>query len=931
MLVKFWELATASLDLNFVNNNYASSSLVNTPFKNKSFNDVITFSRGTNATLTDSTGTLAYAPHNLLTFSEQFDNAAWTKTRSSITANTIAAPDGTLTADKLVEDTSAGTHLVSVSSVMVAATRYTYSVSIKAAERQWVAISPGSTWGYAWFNAATGAIGTSVDGGSNIQINVTPQGDGWFRCAITATAVANSGLQFLVTTGDGVVTYTGDGVSGIYLWGAQLNVGALQPYYSTTVDNLLGYTQEFDNAAWTKSNSFVQTNLLTFSEQFDNAAWLKSNSSITANTETAPDGTITADTLTATTNAAQVQASITGSVGIVYTASIWIKRKTGTGQVSLRSVENVNTLITVTDAWQRFDLAVTSTTTTIRCGVLLQLSGDEVYVWGAQLVQGATAGDYQVTTNTAKAVMYPAPDGSVTADKLVESAATSSHSANIVTTSLIVGAPYTYSIYARAAEAGRFLAVAIGGTAYSLAQTVGFTLSGNGGAVVLGGELSTASITSVGNNWYRCSVTTSAQANGTALIVYYISTSGTSGGGLTYTGDGTSGIYVWGAQLSDSASLDPYVYNPAAAPASTAYYGPRFDYDPVTLACKGLLIEEQRTNLTLNSDIATASTGTAVTADSSLAPDNTMSMDLVYETETLGEHYAGDRNYPATVGAVYCFSVFVKDGPSANRNYYHRIALAATTSFIFNPRTKEISSVITTGGYLGHGSINYSNGVSRVWIAYTAQTTTNAVNRSQLLNPTLGGIYTGDGTSGVYIWGAQLEAGVFPTSYIPTTTTALTRAADVATMTGANFSNWYNQTEGAVYFEGGIPSDYSTGFPMLFSINDATTNNNIQPAINAAANVLNVEMKVAGSVVAGFYPAYTSGTTKLVFTYKLNDVNYAKDGVAGTTDTSAAIPAVTQMNLGATQAPSNFLNGHIARISYYPTRLADTDLVRITK
>ena len=92
--------------------------------------------------------------------------------------------------------------------------------------------------------------------------------------------------------------------------------------------------------------------------------------------------------------------------------------------------------------------------------------------------------------------------------------------------------------------------------------------------------------------------------------------------------------------------------------------------------------------------------------------------------------------------------------------------------------------------------------------------------------------YSGDGTSGIYLWGAQLEAGSFATSYIPTVASQVTRAADVAVMTGTNFSSWYNQTEGTVYTEydsaGGVT-------PCAVSIDDTTSNNRIQVRRGASA------------------------------------------------------------------------------------------------
>jgi len=150
----------------------------------------------------------------------------------------------------------------------------------------------------------------------------------------------------------------------------------------------------------------VRTNYAKYSEQIDNAAfWALTNSgTITANNQVSPDGTQNADTLTAGAISSQVQGAIVGTIGTVYTVSIYIKRISGTGNVFLRAVENANTLISVTNEWQRFTATVTSTTTNIRIGVHLGTSGDAVAIWGGQLEVGDIATDYIPTTTAAVSV-----------------------------------------------------------------------------------------------------------------------------------------------------------------------------------------------------------------------------------------------------------------------------------------------------------------------------------------------------------------------------------------------------------------------------------------------------------------------------------------------------------------------------------------------
>jgi hypothetical protein len=142
-----------------------------------------------------------------------------------------------------------------------------------------------------------------------------------------------------------------------------------------------------------------RTNLVPYSEMFADASWIKTNSAtVTANTDISPDGTMDADRLTAGASLAQVQTTSTVLSGSAYTVSIWIKRISGTGQVYIRSIENANIPITITNDWVRYSLTTTATSTTGRVGVALQTSGDVVAIWGAQLELGTYSTSYIFTT-----------------------------------------------------------------------------------------------------------------------------------------------------------------------------------------------------------------------------------------------------------------------------------------------------------------------------------------------------------------------------------------------------------------------------------------------------------------------------------------------------------------------------------------------------
>jgi hypothetical protein len=159
----------------------------------------------------------------------------------------------------------------------------------------------------------------------------------------------------------------------------------------------------------------------------------------------------------------------------------------------------------------------------------------------------------------------------------------------------------------------------------------------------------------------------------------------------------------------------------------------------------------------------------------------------------------------------------------------------------------------------------------------------------------------------------------------------ITRSADAASITGTNFSQWYNQDEGTLYGElnASIPS---SGSSVAFAINDGTANNYIQQYILNSIARPYVKVYVNATTQAEFAPVVTlinGSFFKSALAYKVNDIMFTVNQINGAGDTSATIPIVNQMNLG-NQLGSSYINGTIKKIAYYPLRLTNAELQGLT-
>jgi hypothetical protein len=292
----------------------------------------------------------------------------------------------------------------------------------------------------------------------------------------------------------------------------------------------------------------------------------------------------------------------------------------------------------------------------------------------------------------------------------------------------------------------------------------------------------------------------------------------------------SSGTYVDSAGVLQTAATDV----------------PRFDHNPTTGESLGLLVEEQRTNLLLNSA--------------------TLSTQLV------------------------------------------TVAAAANTLSFYGTGTVTLTGVSTAGPLVGTGAND------RVSLTFT---------------PIVGVLVL---TVSGSVTNAQLEAGAFPTSYIPTTTAAVTRSADVASITGSAFSSWYRQDEGTFLGEAvatGTATD-SAGTPIgLAAITDGTNAERIRFGASATSTIWVDGNTIQANLSSGTLA--TGALFKLAASYAVDNFALSRNAGSVQTDTSGTLPTVTQMEIGRSIVNGGFYAGTIRRLTFWPARLPNATLQQLTR
>jgi len=715
--------------------------------------------------------------------------------------------------------------------------------------------------------------------------------------------------------------------------------------------------------AYAPSNLFLQSNFAT--------GWSFSASASFVGTGIAPDGTNTAQLFNDATAASSTYCyqSVNWVSGTTYTISVYLLPLIATavsiksflqageaiftvagGVISNSSVTGICTAQSATavgSGWYRLTATMTANATGANNIGFLDYNavdtGNVFYIWGAQLEQSPTPTTYTPTTtaavygprfdydpgnvlqqnwlsysqqfnnaawNKAYTTVYPntlqAPDGTYTASTITNTVGQNSYIVQATPVSVPVGTAYVMSVYLQQLVGNGLLYLENIGAGGISPVTIN----------LLAGTISTGTLTPVGNGWYLASwpTTTNASSPNPHFVMY-----------MNFYGVSTSAqsVGVWGAQVSVSSAQLPYL--------------PTTSTPQTVCAPKGLLIEESRTNLLTYSNTFTnaawnQATNIVVSTATISSPDGTANAYTLTDNATNAAHCIFGTGASITAGTAYTISVY------ANAGTLRYVSLRGEQTSVAS-NYPWITVDLQTGAINSNGLATSSsatpvgNGWYRITLTFTALSTivgnlviaASNVSTAPIVTNTLGNAYAGT-TQTLYVYGAQLEAGAFATSYIPTTSAAVGRGADVLSQPISSIP-YFSATAGTFAITYSLDEGANSGSPAAFTIGPSGTSSGFNTSGGGAAQWWNGSTNIIT----------TNGSTnwtvprKEAFAYTASSRALCQN--AGTVATDANVPwgtLGTTFDWGSGYGTSQWINGHIRSFSYFNYALTNTQLQQVT-
>jgi len=946
----------ATLDLDFANDR----GFVRGVGQGRSM-DAVTFTRASNGTFVKPDGTLGQHSNqgalgnNLLTFPQDFDNVIWTKRSTTTTGRADIAPDGTNTATKLASSTL-GTDVhqaYQINLPVISATgNYVWSAYLKASEYQWGIINAyDNTLGgvETFFNLSNGTIGNV---GSGCTASIENVGNGWYRCIVTRnkTNTSNGGMSVEFSNSNGTLSISAPIGAGILIWGAQLELGSTATQYFPTNIN----QPRFD---WASTAVLANKNLANNTENITNNA----GTTIVLDATTSPDGLVTAEKIIPTSGAATTHFANGGytiPAGGIYTISCYAKKEeytgfriilsnataryifyrfdvntgTYTGASPSSTVPNLVGTPTVDDVgsgWYRCRVTIDNNSTGLAYNFYLgatsnstiesrDYSGDGtsgLYVWGSQVELGDTLTSYQAvaqpTTNT-PLLANPTSNG-----LLIEEARTNRilwcRDATQIGTNLVnYSEQFDNAFWAKTG----ILAFGSGSVAnttattdplggntadlvvenalndfHTIASTSGFPVAAVGGVYVASIYVKRPTVN--GRRYFQITFALSQFGSSqyatfdlqTGLVSGSASTVGTPV--MTDVGNGWYRCSMAATATSTASSLVFFVLTNAATGRSPSYLG-----DGVS----GVYMWGAQVQETYLSNYVATTTAPII----------------------------GWRNTNVTVAKNQTGIDGVANACSSLTATSANGTCIQTINLVSGSRTASVYLKRITGT----GNIQVTlDGITFSTVELSTTEWRRIVLSGTVTIPTVGIriVTSGDAVAMDF---AQVEDNTFASSPIMTTSATVTRAVDVASMSGQNFINWYVQGKGTLtgtFFD-------SPQIATYFSISTGAVSSNIR-VYKVTATSIRVDVQTAGNL------SYAMATSSIPNQNSFNSccfsfIDYnAFLSVSGQTPfTETVIRAriiptnASIFRIGADATGSNTNTTYIKRVFYIPQRLADNSL-----
>jgi len=354
-------------------------------------------------------------------------------------------------------------------------------------------------------------------------------------------------------------------------------------------------------------------------------------------------------------------------------------------------------------------------------------------------------------------------------------------------------------------------------------------------------------------------------------------------------------------------------------------------------AVRGWLIEASATNLLTYSEqfdnTAWTKTRASVTANAAVAPDGTTTADKILESTDTNSHFI-NQSISVSNPTTYALSIFLKGAErtvcdiitASGNGTYSAISVNLSALTIGAPKTSGLPSAASSS------SITYvGNGWCRVNMPFVGSTTGFSGCQIRLTDGSTDS-YTGDGTSGIYVWGAKIESGAFSTSYIPTTSAAVSRSSDAWTISLA--ASWFHASSGTILVSGrtSIAPPVSGSTQFLVQYDDGSSSNRIW-VVRDSAGVLFAQVAVAGATVASVSLGNVTNSTAFrgAFSWSSSGFSASLNGGTCVTAAAATLPSnLATHRIGANSAGGNQWGGHILHDVYFPVALSNAMLQAIT-